>query len=171
MRENTDQKTANTDTFHAVNSSQIETSSPTLCIISVLIAMHSCSSVEEKDTLLSTQDQEIPSILEEELKGTANLSVTNNSELSGYFYLDTIFNLSGRVLTEIEKKLEKGFGYAPIQNKINEPKLTQDLEEFCRKMLLKWHFRDKSTPKFSTTSAFNPKSTWIQPNGSPSLKL
>ena len=110
MRENTDQKTPNTDTFHAVNSSQKETTSPTLCIFSLLVAIHSCRSVEEKDTLLATQDEEIPSILEEELlEGTTNLCAINNSKLSGYFYLDTIFNLSGRVLTEIEKKIEKGF--------------------------------------------------------------
>ena len=41
------------------------------------------------------------------------------------------------MLTEIEIKiLEKGLGYAPIQNKINEPELKQDFEEFYRKMRL-----------------------------------
>ena len=38
-------------------------------------------------------------------------------------------------------------------------------------MRLKWHFRNEPTPEFSTTPAFNPKSTWIPPNGSPSLEL
>ena len=136
MRENTDQKTANTDTFHAVNSSQIETSSPTLCSISVLIAMHSCSSVEEKDTLLSTQDQEIPSILEEELKGTANLSVINNSELSGYFYLDTIFNLSGRVLTEIEKNWKRVLAMLLSKIKLTSRNLRKIWRSFVVKCFL-----------------------------------
>ena len=136
MRENTDQKTANTDTFHAVNSSQIETSSPTLCIISVLIAIHSCSSVEEKDTLLSTQDEEIPSILEEELKGTANLSVTNNSELSGYFYLDTIFNLSGRVLTEIEKNWKRVLAMLLSKIKLTSRNLRKIWRSFVVKCFL-----------------------------------
>ena len=66
--------------------------------------------------------------------------------------------------------MEKGLDYAPIQNKINEPELKQDFEEICRKMRLKWHFRNKPTPEFSTTPAFNPKSTWKPPNTSPSLE-
>ena len=37
-------------------------------------------------------------------------------------------------------------------------------------MRLKWHFRNKPTPEFSTTPAFNPKSTWKPPNSSPSLE-
>ena len=165
-------KTPNTDTFYTVNSSQIETSPPVLYINSVRVANHSCSFAEEEDTLFSTQDKEILSILEEELEGTANFSAINNTRLSGYFYSDNIFNLSRRVLTKMEIKiLGNGFGYAPIQNKINESKLTQDFEEFCRKMRLKWHFCNKPTPEFSTTSAFNPKSTWKPPKGGPSLKL
>ena len=41
---------------------------------------------------------------------------------------------------------------------------------FCRKMCLKWNFRNEPTPEFITTPAFNPKSTWKPPNVSPSLK-
>ena len=69
------------------------------------------------------------------------------------------------------KNLDKGLDYAPIQNKFNEPELKQDFEEFCRKMRLKWPFRNEPTPEFSITPAFNPKSTWKPPNGSPSLEL
>ena len=76
------------------------------------------------------------------------------------------------MLTEIEIKfLEKGLDYAPIQNKINKLELKQDFEEFCCKMRLKWHFRNEPTPEFSAVPACNPKSTWITPNGSPSLEL
>ena len=76
------------------------------------------------------------------------------------------------MLTETEIEiLEKSLDYAPIQNKINEPELKQDFEEFCRKMRLKWHFRHELTPEFSTTPAFNRKSTWKPPKGSPSLEL
>ena len=57
----------------------------------------------------------------EVLEETANVSAINKTSLSGYFCSDTVFNLSRRVLAEIEIKiLEKGLGYAPIQNKINE---------------------------------------------------
>ena len=96
----------------------------------------------------------------EELEETANVFVISKTRLSGCFCSDTVFNLSRRVLTEIEMKIvEKGLDYAPIQNKINEPELMHDFGEFCRKMRLKWHFRNKATREFSTTPAFNPKST------------
>ena len=67
--------------------------------------------------------------------------------------------------------MEKGLDYAPIQKTINQPEIKQDFEEFCRKMRLKWHFRNDPTPEFTTAPAFNPKSTWKPPNGSPSLEL
>ena len=99
----------------------------------------------------------------EELEETANVFVISKTRLSGCFCSDTVFNLSRRVLTEIEMKIvEKGLHYAPIQNKINEPELMQDFGEFCR---------NKATREFSTTRAFNPKSTWKPLNGSTSLEL
>ena len=74
----------------------------------------------------------------EELEETANVSAISKTRLPGYFCSDTVFNLSRRVLTEIEIKiLEKVLDYAPIQNKIIEPELKQDFEEFCCKMRLK----------------------------------
>ena len=38
-------------------------------------------------------------------------------------------------------------------------------------MCFKWYFPNKATPEFSTTPAFNSKTTWKPPNGSPSLEL
>ena len=53
-----------------------------------------------------------------------------------YFCLDTVFNLSKKVLSDAKiKVLEKGLHYAPIKNKINEPEL-RDFENFCRQMNL-----------------------------------
>ena len=53
-----------------------------------------------------------------------------------YFCLNTVFNLSKKVLSDAEiKVLEKGLHYAPIKNKINEPEL-RDFENFCRQMNL-----------------------------------
>ena len=61
----------------------------------------------------------------------ANISVTDDSRMKGYFCSDTFFNLSNRVLTEHEiKVLEKGLDFAPIQRKVNEPELRQDFENF-----------------------------------------
>ena len=63
---------------------------------------------------------------------------TDNTRLTGYFCSETVFNLSNRDLSEAEIKVsEKGLDYAPIQNKINEPELMNDFNEFCRKMRLK----------------------------------
>ena len=80
------------------NSSLIETFPPVMCTNSAHATNHSCSFVEEKDTLFSTQDKEILSILEE-LEETA-VSAISKTRLSGYFCSDIVFNLSRKVLTE-----------------------------------------------------------------------
>ena len=96
----------------------------------------------------------------------------SNDRISGYFCSDIVFNLSKKILTDIEiKVLEKGLDYAPIQNKINEPELRRDFEEFCRRMRLKWHFRNESTPYFKETPVFTPKSTWKPSKGHPNLEV
>ena len=88
-----------------------------------------------------------------------NSYTTSESRLTGYFCTETIFNLSHRVLTDAEiKVLEKGLDFAPIQRKINEPKLKQDFNDFCRRMRLKWYFRYE-TQEFSETPAFSTKYT------------
>ena len=104
------------------NSSHIETSPPIMCTNSAHVTNHSCGSVEEKDTLFSTQDKEILSVLEE-LEETAHVSAINKTRLSGYFFSETVFNLSRMVSTEIEIKIL-------IQNKIKELELKHNFEEF-----------------------------------------
>ena len=60
------------------------------------------------------------------------------------FCLETIFNLN---VDSVDNKgftiLEKGLDFAPNQHKINVPELISDFNEFCRRMHLKWHFRDE----------------------------
>ena len=93
-----------------------------------------------------------------------NITTTDN-RLSRYFCSETIFNVSNRMLTDTKiKVLEKGLDFAPIQKKLNEPELRSDFNEFCRRMRLKWHFRDKSE-NFSEVSVFNPKSRWQPSQG------
>ena len=85
--------------------------------------------------------------------------------------METIFNLSHRVLTDAEiKVLEKGLDFAHIQQKINEAELKQDFNDFCRTMCLKWYFRDE-TQEFSETPAFSTKSAWNPPKGHPCLEV
>ena len=106
------------------------------------------------------------------------MNYTRNAYIYIYIFIDRWIDkyryryIDIEVLTEIEINiLEKDLDYAPIQNKINELKFKQDFQEFCRKMRLKWHFRSETTPEFSTTPAFNPKSTWKPRNSSPGLEL
>ena len=70
---------------------------------------------------------------------TSGLTTVEN-RLFGYFCLETIFNLSHRVLTNTEiNVLEKGLDFAPIQRKINEQELRSDLTNFvveCAKSVI-----------------------------------
>ena len=67
--------------------------------------------------------------------------------------------------------LEKGFDFSPIQRKINEPELREDLEEFCCHMKVKWHFRNEPSEYFSKKPAFSPKSNWNPPKDHPNLEV
>ena len=61
-------------------------------------------------------------------------STTYENRLTGYFCSDTFFNLSKKVLSDAKIKfLEKGLDHALIQNKINEPELRRDFENFLDK--------------------------------------
>ena len=51
----------------------------------------------------------------------------------------------------------KGLDFAPIQKKLNEPEQRSDFNEFCRRMILKWYFRDGSE-HFCEVPVFNSKS-------------
>ena len=116
------------------NTSKVEVSPPKVStnLASSLNASDSVA-VEDNHTILSSQDEEILSILEELQRKSPSKAFNNsNDRISGCFCSDTVFNLSKKVLTDIEiKVLEKGLDYAPIQNKINEPELRRDFEEFC----------------------------------------
>ena len=46
------------------------------------------------------------------------------------------------------KILEKGLGYAPIQNKIYEPECRRDFEDFARRVRVNWYFRNEPTYSF-----------------------
>ena len=114
------------------NFSKIETTPITLCTSSSECRNSSCLLLESnKAEIFSTQDRELASILEdfENVDNNREACATEKTRLSGYFCSDAIFNLSRKVLTDSEiKVLVKGLDYAPIQSKINEPELRNDLE-------------------------------------------
>ena len=105
--------------------SKVTTSPPMLTMDSSSVMNHSdVHASEVQDEVFNTQDKEFFSVLEDLMDlndplylQNKNISakVTSEGRISGYFCLDTVFNLSHRVLTETEiKVLEKGLDYAPI---------------------------------------------------------
>ena len=131
--------------------------------------------VKESPDVISSQDDELLRILQD-LQNESHVNdssvSSDESRIRGYFCSDTIFNLSSRVLSEDEiKVLEKGLHFAPIQRKVNEPELRQDFEKFCRRMRIKWHFRNEPSDNFSEIPAFPPKSSWKPPTGHPNLEV
>ena len=66
------------------------------------------------------------------------------------------------------KILEKWLDYTPIKNKINAPELRRNIEDFARRMRLKWYLRNEPTSSFRGHPSFKPKSSWKPPKRSPS---
>ena len=110
-------------------------------------------------------------VILEELQNS-NEIISPDKRLKGYFCSGIVFNLSGRVLSESEiKVLEEGLDFAPFQTKVNEPELRRDFQKFCRRMRIKWHFRNEISEDFSEVPAFSPKSSWNPPQGHPNLEV
>ena len=154
------------------NTSKVEISSAKVCTNSDTSWNASDSiAVEDNPTVLSSQDEEILSILEELQRKSPSKGFNNsNDHISGYFCSDAAFSLSENVLTDIEiKVIEEGLDHAPIKSKINEPELRREFEEFCRRIRLKWHFRNEPTPY--KTPVFAPNSTWKPRKGHPNLEV
>ena len=65
--------------------------------------------------------------------------ISQCDRLTGYFCSDTVFNLSIRVLLDSEVV---GFDFGPTQKKINEFELRRYFQEICKRMGIKWNFRN-----------------------------
>ena len=63
------------------------------------------------------------------------VTMDNSGRLKGYFCSDVVFNLSHKVLSDLEiSVLGKGLGFSPIPTFRNEADLRRDFAEFARKM-------------------------------------
>ena len=159
------------------NDSKVEISPPSICTNTAELQNSSSASFDQltvNTESFRSQDRELISILYDlqNMGVTVSSNNTETTRLIGHFCSDTVFNLIKRVLTDAEiSVLEKGLDYAPILNKINEPELRTDFEEFCRRMRLKWYFRNEPTSNFSEVPAFRTKSTWNPPKGHPNLEV
>ena len=100
------------------------------------------------------------------------VTVTDEGRLQGSLCSKTVFNLSQKVLSEIEIQIfEKGLDFPPIHKSINEPELRKDLEDFSMRVRIRWSFSDQPSEDFSDKPAFGPKSYWKTPPGHPGLEL
>ena len=96
----------------------------------------------------------------------------NNGRLIGYFCSDVVFNLSHKVLTDLEiSVLGKGLGSLPTPTLINEADLRRDFADFARKIRCKWFFRNEPTEDFSEMPAFRIESNRSPPKGHPALEM
>ena len=97
-----------------------------------------------------------------------NISVTqaapipwtdNNGRLKGYFCSDFVFNISHKVLTDLEiSVLGKGLDFSPTPTVINEADLRRNFASF-------------STEGFSEIPAFRIKFNWSPLKGHPTLEM
>ena len=60
--------------------------------------------------------------------------------------------------------------FATIQRRINEPEVRKDFNEFCRRMRIKWNFRNEPSQDISETYNFRVKSSWKVSKRSPKLR-
>ena len=118
------------------NSSNSGTCPPDLCTNSAEVSNSSNSQISQNNgNAFSSPDEELLSILQDLQQNSSSETNSSRKCIGEYFCSDTAFNLSLKVLTDREINiLEKGLDFAPIQNKINQPELRKDFEEFCRRM-------------------------------------
>ena len=131
---------------------------------------------------LDGEDYEILNILKEMLEGSKESEsfvpeFKKRSEVMKDFKsgLTTVENIlcgpRHKVLTDTEIDVsEKDLDFAPIQYKISESELRHDFNELCRRIRLKWNFRDERR-SFNETQAFTPKSTGRPLKGHTCLKV
>ena len=130
-----------------------ETSDPPLTWTSTAGLINIPTSATTIEDTLRNIDENISVAQEEPITRT-----DNNGRLKGYFCSDVVFNLSHKVLTDLEiSVLGKGLGFSPTPTFINEVDLRRDFVNFSRKMRCKWFFRNEPTEDFSEIPAFRKK--------------
>ena len=89
-------------------------------------------------------------------------TLIDEQRISGVSCSKTAFNLSHKILAEIQiKVLEKGLDFTPVQRTLYEPELCKDYEEFCCRMRCEWYFHNEVSETFSEMPAFRQKSGWL----------
>ena len=143
-----------------------ETSHPPLTCTSTGLINTPTSTTTEEDTIRN---------IEENISVTQEEPITrtdNNGRMNGYSCSDLVFNLSHKVLPNLEIDiLGKGIGFSLTTTFINEVDLTRGSVNFAKKMRCKWFFCNEPTEDFSEIPAFRIKSNWSPPKGHPALEM
>ena len=138
------------------NSINVLTPSGSISTADLVSTQGNCTSSFEKSA----------EVLEEELR-----SPVTSRRLKGYFCLDTVFNLSKKLLTETEiGALERDLGFVPTPNLMNKENQRRDFDYFSRKMRCKWYFRNELSDNICEVPACKPKSLRKPPAGYPCVE-
>ena len=86
----------------------------------------------------------------------------DNGRMVGRFEYDKVVNLSKRALSDAEiSVLSKGLKFVSTPKEVDFSQIKIDLENFGRRLRLKWYFRDSEefskVPVFRPRSKFNPR--------------
>ena len=97
-----------------------------------------------------------------EVEQPNSVTTDNNDRLTGRFVSDQVINLSNGVLSEAEiSVLSKGLKFVVTPKELDYSQIKIDLENFGRRLTLKWHFRESEEfsehPSFRPRSKFNPR--------------
>ena len=99
-----------------------------------------------------------------------DLQLDKNDRLKGKFVSPNVVNLSKRDLTEGEiSLLSKGLKFCPAPKDLDRGKIKTDLEEFGRRLRLKWLFREENNA--FETNPFRPKSTFKPPRDDVAIEI
>ena len=81
----------------------------------------------------------------------------------GRFVSTNVVNLSRKVLSQEDLSLlSKGLKFSPTPKDINKGQLKADIEDYKRRMRLRWFFKDKENNS-QDTNKFKVKSSWQPP--------
>ena len=96
----------------------------------------------------------------------------DNGRLIGRFVSGSVVNLSRRELSKEDVSLlSKGLKFSPTPTDIDKAQLEADIEDFKRRMRLRWHFRNNEDDSFTyDDNHFRIKSTWQPPKDDPILE-
>ena len=138
-----------------------ETSNPPLTCTSTAGLFNTTTSTNTVEDTIRNIEENI-SVTREE-----SITRTDNGRLKGYFCSDVVFNLSHKVLTDLDISVfGKGPGFSPTPGFINEADLGKDFANFAKKMRC-----NEPTEDFSEIPAFRIKSNLSPPNGHPALEI